>query len=46
MYSSGIFNPKNCSAEVDHTLLVVGYGYSGNDGYFICKNTWGTGWGE
>ncbi|CDW72335.1 cysteine protease [Stylonychia lemnae] len=45
-YQGGIFNPKNCPAEVDHTLLVVGYGKEGDQGYWICKNTWGNSWGE
>lgn len=28
--------------EVDHALLIVGYG----DGYWLARNSWGTEWGD
>ena len=35
-------------SDLDHTVLLIGYGEDSTDGtpYFIVKNSWGTGWGE
>jgi len=45
-YSSGIYSDPNCNPnDLDHALLVVGYGTSGSD-YWIAQNSWGTSWGE
>lgn len=45
-YESGIFNGL-CSTEVNHAVLVVGYGTDSTDGdYWIIKNSWDTTWGE
>lgn len=45
-YKSGVVS--HCaSSELDHAVLVVGYG--GSDGrapYYTVKNSWGTTWGE
>uniref|UniRef100_A0A672Y8X2 Cathepsin La n=1 Tax=Sphaeramia orbicularis TaxID=375764 RepID=A0A672Y8X2_9TELE len=50
-YESGIYYEKNCSSdELDHAVLVVGYGYEGEheDGrkYWIVKNSWSVHWGQ
>jgi len=49
-YFFGIFNPWFewiCNPkELNHGVLLVGYGISGNTPYWIVKNSWGQGWGE
>ncbi|XP_052012973.1 cathepsin J isoform X2 [Apodemus sylvaticus] len=49
-YSGGIYHEPNCSSNfVNHAILVVGYGFEGNetDGnyYWLIKNSWGEEWG-
>lgn len=40
-YKSGIYD-TGCGTALDHGVVAVGYG----DGYYIIRNSWGTGWGE
>jgi len=44
-YSSGILTGE-CGTNIDHGVLVVGYGVSGSQDYWKVKNSWGTTWGE
>eukprot|EP01084_Bolivina_argentea_P249179 417022_1 len=45
-YKSGIYDPKNCNPkDLDHGVLVVGYGTSGSNDYWKVKNSWGSSWG-
>lgn len=49
-YSKGIYFDFNCHNEpnqLDHCVLVVGYGTDEHDReYYIVKNSYGTSWGE
>lgn len=49
-FNQGIFN-GTCGTDMNHAVLVVGYGYYKSRIYmglkfWRIKNSWGTGWGE
>lgn len=46
-YSHGVFDPAKCSTtDLDHALVIVGYGTDSGLDYWLIKNSWGVGWGE
>lgn len=47
-YKKGILDNANCGTDLDHAVLVVGYGTDVDSGldYWTIKNSWGWYWGD
>ncbi|XP_031214494.1 cathepsin Q-like [Mastomys coucha] len=48
-YNTGVYYEPRCKRIVNHAVLVIGYGFEGNEtytnNYWLVKNSWGKQWG-
>ncbi|XP_012783585.1 cathepsin S [Ochotona princeps] len=46
LYRSGVYYEPNCTQEVNHGVLAIGYGHADGKDYWLVKNSWGLYFGE
>ena len=46
MYTDGVYDDPSCHpSQLNHAVLVVGYGTLNGKDYWLVKNSWGRDWG-
>jgi hypothetical protein len=45
-FTGGVYHHTNGTFVFGHVVTIVGYDTTGEEGYWICKNSWGSAWGE
>jgi len=45
-YKSGVYDDSKCGNQIDHAVLVVGFGVMSGMPYWQVKNSWGPTWGN
>ncbi|KAJ8943321.1 hypothetical protein NQ318_004762 [Aromia moschata] len=44
-YEGGIYSNSECTSDIDHGVVVVGYGTEDGQDYWLIKNSWSADWG-
>ena len=45
-YSSGVITGSSCGTNLDHGVLIIGYGVENGIKYWLVKNSWSDSWGD
>jgi C1A family cysteine protease len=46
LYTSGVLTGDACGTNLDHGVLIAGYGDESGTEYWLVKNSWGPSWGD